>query len=226
MPLVVKQTETMELMNEALEALMQEEWLEPMEQLKEEYQNISVPEEARYAVQKGIERAKAETGVRKTAFKRRERFYGMIAAMATAVATLFVFVVLNTNTQLAVTMAGIPGLKPMVEFMTGQEYHEDVYLNIKVAHLSGKEGTQTDALPPLSTLFVQDVDYVAVISEEIRRQMAQLPEYTMLLDTFTQISAEPIYYLNDDCELVIVLSDYEMAPEFIIEFAVLADILK
>lgn len=224
--MVVKQTETMELMNEALEALMQEEWLEPMGQLKEEYQNIPVPEEARYAVQKGIERAQAETAVRKTAFKRGGRFYGSIAAMATAVATLFVFVMLNTNTQLAVTMAGIPGLKPVVEFMTGQEYHEDVYLNIKVAHLSGKEGAQTDALPPLSTLFVQDADYVAVISEEIRRQMAQSPEYTILLDTFTQISAEPIYYLNDDCELVIVLNDYEMAPEFIIEFAVLADILK
>lgn len=56
----VKLNEETLLTDEALEALIQEEWLSTMGHLKKEYQNMPVPKQVQDAVQKGIQRAKAE----------------------------------------------------------------------------------------------------------------------------------------------------------------------
>ena len=71
------------LTDEALEALMQEEWLDALGELKNEYRNIPVPNEARDAVQKGIQRAKAETEyriVQPAAPKRSRKLWAALAA--------------------------------------------------------------------------------------------------------------------------------------------------
>lgn len=112
-----------------------------MGHLKKEYQNMPVPKQAQDAVQKGIQRAKAEAQMQQVQVqeiprKKTGKLYAGIAAFVTLAATVFLFVLFQTNTQLAVSVAKVPVLKPVVEFMTGQEYHKDVYLDLKVANLS------------------------------------------------------------------------------------------
>ena len=218
------------LTDEALEALMQEEWLDAMGKLKNEYRNIPVPNEARDAVQKGIQRAKAEAEYRiaqPAAPKRSRKLWAALAAAVPVAATLLLFAAVNTNAQLAITAAENPTLKPMVEWMTGQEYHEDVHLDIKVAHLVGQQGASLqDAMLPLSALFAEDADYITAISTEIRRQMQQTTAYEAIGATFTGIAPEQTYYLNEDNKLVIVLDALDTAPEFVIPTEVIAELLK
>ena len=219
------------LSDELLEALMQEEWLEPMGKLKQEYQDIPVPNQAQYAVLQGIQRAKnegtAETAVYPSKRKYGGRFYGAMTVFATAAAVCMLFVGVNANAQLATAVADIPALKPVVEFMTGQEYHEDVYLNVKVEHLAGQKGNGSQAAMPvqLGALFVEEADYITILSDEIKRQIQQSEAYDTL-DTFTAITPEQRYYINAEGDLVIVLDAYASAPEFVIKAECIEDILK
>lgn len=225
----VKQNEEAILTDETLETLMQEEWLSEMGYLKEEYQKIPVPEQAQEAIQKGIQRAKEETEKvnRNVLFrKQKNKRYGSLAAFATLAATVCLFVLLQTNTQFAVSMAGIPVLKPVVEWMTGQEYHKDVYMDVKVAHLTGQIGNGLQDAIPLVELFEQDSDYVAVISAEIQRQLQQTEQKSELQPQFYEIAPNQCYYIDVDGNLVIVLEEYEMKPEFTIGTDVIASILK
>lgn len=229
----VKLNEETLLTDEALEALIQEEWLSTMGHLKKEYQNMPVPKQAQDAVQKGIQRAKAEAQMQQVQLqeiprKKTGKLYGGIAAFVTLAATVFLFVLFQTNTQLAVSVAKVPVLKPVVEFMTGQEYHEDVYLDLKVAHLAGQVGRDVQsAMPvPLADLFEHDADYVSVISTEIQMQIQQSKQDTTLQPQFLSITPDQCYYINTDGCLVIVLDEYETAPEFIIHTDVIAPILK
>ena len=93
----------------------------------------------------------------------------------------------------------------------------------------------------LADLFREDADYVTVISENIKEQMAQrmeadedvvydinceLPE-----DNFQQIAENQTFYQNQNGQLVIVFNEYEVAPgfmgcpEFVIGDAVLKPLL-
>ncbi len=219
------------LTEDALDTLMQEEWLEAMGALKREYQNIPVPTQAQTAVQKGIQRAKDETACRiaqPTKATHSRRFWGSIAALATAAAAVLLFVTLNANPQLAAAIADVPALKPAVELITGQEYHKDVYLDIKVAHLAGQEGTaMQDNMPlPLSDLFQEGAEYIAVISDAVKQQLQQSEQDTGIAAVFAEITPEQNYYFNAEGNLVIVLDQYEAAPEFIIDIETLKSILK
>lgn len=227
----VKSTDEYMLTDEALEALMQEEWLDAMGELKKEYQNIPVPVQAQNAVQQGIQRAKNEavqSNVQPKKIKHRGRFWGGMAALTTAAAAMLLFVTLNHNPQLAVAAAEIPALKPVVELITGQEYHEDVYMDIKVAHLAGRVGEDAQGhMPlPLSALFAENADYVTLISNEIKYQMEQSDVYASIREIFAQIAPDQKYYLNAENQLVIVLDGYDTAPEFIINTETIAAILK
>ena len=74
---------------------------------------------ARKAVQKGIQRAKAETEyqiVQPAAPKRSRKLWAALAAAVPVAATLLLFVAVNTNAQLAITAAENPTLKPVVEW--------------------------------------------------------------------------------------------------------------
>lgn len=225
----VKSNEDYSLTDEALDALIEEEWLDAMGDLQKDYLNIPVPTQAKDAVQTGIERAKQEAqqqAVLPVKPKRSGRFWSGVAVLSTAAAVMLLFVTLNTNQQLAVAAAEFTVLKPVVELITGQEYHKDVYLDIKVAHLAGAVGNDASNNMPLSALFVDQADYVTRISDEIKHQMVQSDEYAVIGETFTAIAPDQHYYINADGKLVIVLDGYDIALEFIIDTDVIASILK
>lgn len=102
-----------------------------------------------------------------------------------------------------------------------------------------KENGKTLAL---KDLFLEDSDYIGVVSEEILRQMTErvqngqgnyfIPGGIWREDEcFKQISVDQNFYLNEENDLVIIFNEYEVAPgsmgmpQFVIEQEVLADIL-
>ena len=95
----------------------------------------------------------------------------------------------------------------------------------------------------LKDLFVEDADYITVISDDIKKQMRQQMETDenviyWLDDTevpewnFEQITDETSFYVNNNNDVVIAFNEGDVAPmymgcvEFVIEEEVLADIRK
>lgn len=312
--------------DDTLDVMLQEEWLEAMGILKKEYHDIPVPKQAQDAIQRGIQRAREESvlesetqgvSAKLEKSKRGGRFYGGMAAFTTLAATLLLFVLCGSSAQVAAAVADIPMLKPIVELMTGEEYHDDVYLDVKVAHLSaqgnamlqssaekinGEVAQYTNAMMEqfyaeqeryggvqgldityevvadtdgwftlcvtatetkasgaetrhyynldkttgqyvqLSDLFLEDADYIGVISDAIKMQMQQrmtedgdtvyYVDESIAENNFQQIAPEQNYYINADGCLVIVFDEYTVAPgsmgctEFVIPSDVIASILK
>ena len=94
----------------------------------------------------------------------------------------------------------------------------------------------------LKDLFLEESDYISVISEEILRQMTErvqngqgnyfIPGGIWREDEcFKQISGDQNFYLNEEYDLVIIFDEYEVAPgsmgmpQFVVEQEVLEDIL-
>lgn len=95
----------------------------------------------------------------------------------------------------------------------------------------------------LKSLFKEDSDYIAIISDEIFRQMAEqnasgkanyfIPGGIWSDDEcFKEISADQNFYIDEQGGLVIVFDEYEVAPgsmgmpEFVIDTGLLKNILK
>lgn len=98
---------------------------------------------------------------------------------------------------------------------------------------------QTGKLLELGDLFQPDSDYIALISEEILRQMTQQVEAGEAdyfipggiwsdEECFREIAADQNFYINDQNQLVVVFDEYEVAPGSMgmPEFILTADLLK
>lgn len=94
----------------------------------------------------------------------------------------------------------------------------------------------------LKDLFLEDSDYIGVISEEILRQMTERVQNGQgnyyipggiwsIEECFQQIDKDQNFYINEENDLVIIFDEYEVAPgsmgmpEFVIDKEILADIL-
>lgn len=100
----------------------------------------------------------------------------------------------------------------------------------------------TDEIAELKDLFVEDADYISIISENIKSQMRVqmenedniyfLENEQVGQDNFKAIKENQNFYFNEDNQLVIVFDEYEVAPgymgsvEFVIEHEVIKNILK
>lgn len=94
----------------------------------------------------------------------------------------------------------------------------------------------------LKNLFVEDADYITLISDDIKRQMREQMEadenvYYWLDDemeewNFKSITEETSFYINEEGKLVINFNEGDVAPmymgvvEFVIEEEIIGDILK
>ncbi len=91
---------------------------EQMDMLKQEYQQIEVPEEALTRLQAGIRKAKQEQSAKKPVRSRH------LAQWAAAAAVLTLVAVPNISPQAAVAMSDIPVLKQVVEIVTFHKYEQ------------------------------------------------------------------------------------------------------
>lgn len=91
---------------------------EQMDMLKQEYQQIEVPEEALTRLQAGIRKAKQEQSAKKPVRGRH------LAQWAAAAAVLTLVAVPNISPQAAVAMSDIPVLKQVVEIVTFHKYEQ------------------------------------------------------------------------------------------------------
>ena len=93
----------------------------------------------------------------------------------------------------------------------------------------------------LSDLFQSGSDYISVISEEVKQQMAQRENsYDYFIpggiwgdeELFQEIAPDQNFYINDQNQLVIVFDEYEVAsgragmPEFVIPAEILSHMLE
>lgn len=102
---------------------------------------------------------------------------------------------------------------------------------------------QNKELLELSSLFLEDSDYIGIISDEILRQMTEQNAEGKANyfipggiwsdeECFKEISAEQNFYIDGQGRLVIIFDEYEVAPgsmgmpEFVIDTGLLRDILK
>lgn len=97
---------------------------------------------------------------------------------------------------------------------------------------------QTGDLVPLSGLFQDGADYIALISDEIKRQMRAQMEadksvYYWLDDeiedwNFRAIDADQPYYVNESGELVISFDKYDVAPGYMgsVSFVIPEDVVS
>ena len=91
---------------------------EQMDMLKQEYQQVEVPEEALTRLQAGIRKAKQEQSAKKPVRGRH------LAQWAAAAAVLTLVAVPNISPQAAVAMSDIPVLKQVVEIVTFHNYEQ------------------------------------------------------------------------------------------------------
>ncbi len=91
---------------------------EQMDMLKQEYQQIEVPEEALTRLQAGIRKAKQEQAAKKPVRGRH------LAQWAAAAAVLTLVAVPNISPRAAVAMSDIPVLKQVVQIVTLHKYEQ------------------------------------------------------------------------------------------------------
>ena len=89
---------------------------EQLEQLKEEYENMTIPEAGRERLQAGIDRARIEK-------KRAERVRRRSAWTAAAAAVIVLIALPNTNMQIAHAMENIPVLGGFFRLVTVRQYN-------------------------------------------------------------------------------------------------------
>lgn len=92
------------------------EQLKQLKQLKEEYENMTIPEAGRERLQAGIDRARIEK-------KRAERVRRRSAWTAVAAAVIVLIALPNTNMQIAHAMENIPVLGGFFRLVTVRQYN-------------------------------------------------------------------------------------------------------
>ena len=92
------------------------EQLKQLKQLKEEYENMTIPEAGRERLQAGIDRARMEK-------KRAERVRRRSAWTAAAAAVIVLIALPNTNMQIAHAMENIPVLGGFFRLVTVRQYN-------------------------------------------------------------------------------------------------------
>ena len=92
------------------------EQLKQLKQLKEEYENMTIPEAGRERLQAGIDRARIEK-------KRAERVRRRSAWTAAAAAVIVLIALPNTNMQIAHAMENIPVLGGFFRLVTVRQYN-------------------------------------------------------------------------------------------------------
>lgn len=114
----------------------QEQW----KRLKEEYENMTIPEAGRERLQAGIDRARMEK-------KRAERARRRSAWTATAAAVIVLIALPNTNVQIAHAMENIPVLGGFFRLVTVRQYNysdENHDAEIELAQITyGEDGEGT-----------------------------------------------------------------------------------
>lgn len=110
---------------------------EQLRQLKEEYENMTIPEEGRERLQAGIDRARMEK-------KRAERARRRSAWTAVAAAAVVMIALPNTNMQIAHAMENIPVLGGFFRLVTVRQYNysdENHDAEIELAQITYGEDT-------------------------------------------------------------------------------------
>lgn len=123
------------------------------------------------------------------------------------------------------------------------------YFTLKLMHYEGAgSGMQwnyyytidlrTGERMALKDLFVEDGDYIGIISEEVKKQMQERMEndeeqYYWLNDeimelNFKEITPNPQFYINENDNIVIVFNEGEVAPAYMgtVNFEISAEILQ
>ena len=110
---------------------------EQLRQLKEEYENMTIPEAGRERLQAGIDRARMEK-------KRAERARRRFAWTAAAAAMIVLIALPNTNVQIAHAMENIPVLGGFFRLVTVRQYNysdENHDAEIELAQITyGEDG--------------------------------------------------------------------------------------
>ena len=109
---------------------------EQLKQLKEEYENMTIPEAGRERLQAGIDRARIEK-------KRAERVRRRSAWTAAAAAVIVLIALPNTNMQIAHAMENIPVLGGFFRLVTVRQYNysdENHDAEVELAQISYGEG--------------------------------------------------------------------------------------
>ncbi|MDD6207391.1 MAG: RsiV family protein [Clostridiales bacterium] len=115
----------------------------------------------------------------------------------------------------------------------GEETQASAFQFNRYYHIDKKSGKEIT----LKDLFKKDVDYVTVISDEIKKQMAQQikeegKSYWLeddgITEPFQTIKEDQNFYLNADGEIVIVFDEYEVAPGYMgcPEFTIPSDVIS
>lgn len=110
---------------------------EQLKQLKEEYENMTIPEAGRERLQAGIDRARIEK-------KRAERVRRRSAWIAAAAAVIMLIALPNTNMQIAHAMENIPVLGGFFRLVTVRQYNysdENHDAEVELAQISYGEDT-------------------------------------------------------------------------------------
>ena len=114
---------------------------EQLRQLKEEYENMTIPEEGRERLQAGIDRARMEK-------KRAERAKRRSAWTAVAAAAVVMIALPNTNMQIAHAMENIPVLGGFFRLVTVRQYNysdENHDAEIELAQITYGEDAEEGA---------------------------------------------------------------------------------
>ena len=109
---------------------------EQLKQLKEEYENMTIPEAGRERLQAGIDRARMEK-------KRAERARRRSAWTAVAAAVVVMIALPNTNMQIAHAMENIPVLGGFFRLVTVRQYNysdENHDAEIELAQITYEDG--------------------------------------------------------------------------------------
>lgn len=115
----------------------------------------------------------------------------------------------------------------------GEETQASAFQFNRYYHIDKKSGKEIT----LKDLLKKDVDYVTVISDEIKKQMAQQikeeeKSYWLeddgITEPFQSIKEDQNFYLNADGEIVIVFDEYEVAPGYMgcPEFTIPSDVIS
>lgn len=210
---------------------------EQLRQLKEEYENMIIPETGRERLQAGIDRARMEK--KRAEHARRRSAWTAVAAAANlsedgveAVNQDMEATVEELIRQFEDTLSeeGYHGLHVTQEVVTDNARYYTVKLSVLETEASGYEHNQfytidkqTGNVVTLEDLFAEGSDYISAISENIKTQMKEqmaadegviyfldnddMPEFN-----FQGITEQTNFYFNEKDELVIAFDEYEVAP--------------
>lgn len=134
------------------------------------------------------------------------------------------------------------------EVISGNEKYLSIRINTTLEMASGTEFVKifnidkdTGEIMKLKDLFDDTVDYITIISDNIKQQMREQmqadEEIVYFLegendfleedDIFNKITGEESFYFNQSGELVIVFDEYEVAPGYMgaVEFTILSSVI-